>query len=104
MSELKPTTPEERKEWREHQTQPPITYMDKRVLRLIAHIDRLEAENAKLREALARMVKLNCPLTGKPSRDELVKFWQYEKSQGRAEADDQLFALDVLAMAALPQP
>lgn len=39
------------------------------------------------------------PLTGNPSHQQLVEFWEYEKTQGREEADDQLFILSVLAEA-----
>ena len=49
-----------------------------------------------LLEAVERLVKLNMPLTGNPTHEHLVEFWEYEKTQGRGEADDQLFVLSVL--------
>ena len=49
-----------------------------------------------LLDALKRMMAMNCPLTGNPSHQTLVEFWEYEKTQGRGEADDQLFALSAI--------
>ena len=54
---------------------------------------------AQLVEALRRVMDLDCPLTGNPSHAELVEHWEYEKTQGRGEADDRLFALAALAAA-----
>lgn len=60
---------------------------------------RLIAAAPDLLEALKIIVGNNCPLTGNPSRAELVEHWEYEKSQGRGEADDHLFALAAIAKA-----
>lgn len=61
---------------------------------------KLASDNQLLRQALKALMDLDCPLTGNPSHDTLVEHWTYEKSQGRGEADDRLFALDVLAKTA----
>lgn len=50
-----------------------------------------------LLEALQRT--LYQPLTGNPSYEGLVEFWEYEKEQGRGEADDMLFALATIEKA-----
>lgn len=60
---------------------------------------RLIAAAPDLLEALKIIMDNNCPLTGNPSRAELVKHWEYEKSQGHGEADDHLFALAAIAKA-----
>lgn len=62
-------------------------------------IDQIKRHAVELLEALERLVALDCPLTGNPSHERLVEFWEYEKSQGRGEADDQLFALAAIAKA-----
>ena len=62
-------------------------------------LEALAGSHDELLEALERMVKLNMPLTGAPSHAELVEFWEYEKTQGRGEADDQLFVLAAIAKA-----
>jgi hypothetical protein len=64
-----------------------------------AHYECLLRVNAELVEALKRVMDNDCPLTGNPSHAELVEHWEYEKSQGRGEADDRLFALAALAKA-----
>lgn len=53
----------------------------------------------ELLEALQRMLDLDCPLTGKPTRAELIEHWEYEESQGNGAAEDNLFALAVIAKA-----
>ncbi|MNS62737.1 hypothetical protein D3C71_1285740 [compost metagenome] len=58
---------------------------------------RLIAAAPDLLEALQRT--LYQPLTGDPSHERLVEFWEYEKTQGRGEADDMLFALAALKKA-----
>lgn len=50
-----------------------------------------------LLEALQRT--LYQPLTGNPSHERLVEFWEYEKTQGRGDADDMLFALAAIKKA-----
>ena len=60
---------------------------------------RLIAAAPDLLEALKRVMDNDCPLTGNPSHAELVEHWEYEKSQGRGEADDRLFALAAIAKA-----
>ena len=57
---------------------------------------RLMAAAPDLLQALKRVMDSNCPLTGNPSHQTLVEFWEYEKTQGRGEADDQLFALSAI--------
>lgn len=52
-----------------------------------------------LLEALKRIMDVDCPLTGDPSHQELVEHWEYEKSQGRGEAEDRLFALYAISKA-----
>jgi len=70
----------------------PLTAEDEQVLRVI--------ESAPLLlDAVERLVKLNMPLAGEPTHEELVDFWEYEKSVGRGEADDQLFVLAALKAA-----
>lgn len=59
----------------------------------------LMAEAPRLLEAVERLVNLNLPLTGNPTHEQLVEFWEYEKTVGRGEADDQLFVLSVLKAA-----
>jgi hypothetical protein len=60
---------------------------------------RLIAAAPDLLEALKRVMDNDCPLTGNPSHMELVEHWEYEKSQGRGEADDRLFALTAIGKA-----
>lgn len=50
----------------------------------------------ELLEALSRLMQNDCPLMGDPSYEQLIEHWEYEKTQGRGEADDQLFALRTL--------
>lgn len=57
---------------------------------------KLIAAAPKLLEALRRMLDLNCPLTGDPSRERLIEHWEYERSQGNGAAEDNLFALAVI--------
>lgn len=52
-----------------------------------------------LLEALVRLMTNDCPLTGNPTYGELVEHWEYEDSQGRGEAQDQLLALRAVAKA-----
>lgn len=59
----------------------------------------LIATAPELLEALQRMLELNCPLIGDPSRAELIEHWEYEHSQGNGAAEDNLFALAVIAKA-----
>lgn len=58
-----------------------------------------ESVEVDLLEALTRVMDLDCPLTGNPTHAELVEHWEYEKTQGRGEADDRLFALAAIAKA-----
>lgn len=58
-----------------------------------------ERRKEKVIYALQRMVAMDCPLTGNPSISELIDHWQYEQSQGNGAAEDNLFALSVLAEA-----
>ena len=60
---------------------------------------RLISAALELLEACERLMDIHCPLTGNPSREQLVAFWEYEKTQGRGEADDQLFALAAISKA-----
>lgn len=59
----------------------------------------LARQRADLLTALRRIMDLECPLTGNPTHAELVEHWEYEKTQGRGEADDRLFALAAIARA-----
>lgn len=52
-----------------------------------------------LLEAIQRLMANHCPLTGIQTHESLVDFWEYEKTQGRGEADDELFALAAIAKA-----
>jgi hypothetical protein len=60
---------------------------------------RLIAAAPNLLEALKRIMYNDCLIIGNPSHIELVKHWEYEKSQGCGEADDRLFALAAIAKA-----
>lgn len=53
----------------------------------------------KLLEALQKMLDLECPLTGNPTREELIEHWEYEQSQGNGAAEYHLFAWSVIAEA-----
>lgn len=64
-----------------------------------AELRRLHALNQELLDALKRVMDVDCPLNGDPSHKELVEHWEYEKTQGRGEADDRLFALAAIAKA-----
>lgn len=52
-----------------------------------------------LLEALRRLMILNCPLTGNPSTETLLRHWEYEKAEGNGAAKYYLFALVALAKA-----
>lgn len=59
-------------------------------------------DNAVLRAKLTKAVKiirtlLPCPLTGNPTDEKLVEFWQSEHEQGRGEAQTVLTAYRFLA-------
>lgn len=66
---------------------------------IAAHRIELMNQRDELLLALRRVIDIECPLTGNPTHAELVEHWKYEKSQGRGEADDRLFALAVIAKA-----
>lgn len=63
---------------------------------------RLHALNQELLHALKRIMDNDCPLSGNPSHSVIVEYWEYEKSQGRGEAEDRLFALAAIAKATAP--
>lgn len=65
----------------------------------VEHFNAVKAERDELLKALKQIMDNACPLTGNPSHAELVEHWEYEKTQGRGEADDQLFALAAIAKA-----
>ena len=65
---------------------------------------KLIAAAPKLLEALRRILDLDCPLTGDPSRERLIEHWEWEQSQGNGAAEDNLFALAVIAEALGEQP
>lgn len=82
-----------------------LTFQDESyALGLARGIKQGEALRGELLEAVERLVQLNMPLTGNPTHEQLVEFWQYEKSVGRGEADDQLFVLEVIDRAKAVQP
>ena len=60
---------------------------------------RLIAAAPELLEALIRMLPYNIPLTGNPSHQALIEHWEYEKSLGSGEAEDQLFMLEAISNA-----
>lgn len=64
----------------------------------------LIAQAPRLLEALERVMDNNCPLIGSPSMDDLIDYWQLEKSRGRGEAEDMIFALEAIAAATGGQP
>ena len=49
-----------------------------------------------LLSALIKLLENDRPLSGNPTHAQLVEHWEYEKTQGRGEADDQLFALSLV--------
>ena len=72
----------------------------------LSHINKIEYAYTKaepdqlldqLAEALRKVMDNNCPMTGNPTNQELVEFWQYEASEGRGEATDMLAALSALS-------
>lgn len=64
------------------------------------HRDRTAAMGAgDLLASLRAVMDMDCPITGNPSHEELVEFWEYEKTQGRGEADTRLAALRAIANA-----
>jgi hypothetical protein len=71
-----------------------VTLVDDRYLATLVHQSQ---QNIRLLEALVRLMNNDCPLTGDPTYEELVEHWEYERSVGRGGADDQLFALSVIA-------
>lgn len=60
-------------------------------------LELLQEQRDELLKAL--LLAQYVPLTGNPTHQELVEFWEYEKTQGRGDADDQLFILSVIAKA-----
>ena len=60
---------------------------------------RLIAAAPELLVALQRVMDIDQPIIGTPTHAQLVEYWEYEKSQGRGEADDRLFALAAIAKA-----
>jgi len=62
-------------------------------------IERLSAQRDQLLAALESILDNYCPLTGNPTHDDLVEFWEDEKAEGRGDADIQLNALAAIAAA-----
>ena len=46
--------------------------------------------------SLKAIMENGCPLTGNPTHAELIEFWEYEKSQGRGDADIHIAALNAI--------
>lgn len=42
---------------------------------------------------LKKMVDLQCPITGNPSYEDLIKYWKYEEQEGRGIATDMIDAI-----------
>ncbi len=55
-------------------------------------------------EALQRLLRNSCPLSGDPTHAELIEFWISEQKKGREAAGDMLFALRAIAKATEEQP
>lgn len=51
----------------------------------------------QMAEALQKVMDNDCPYTGNPSHEEIVRFWEEEKDQGRGEAAGMLAALAALS-------
>jgi hypothetical protein len=48
---------------------------------------------------LKKMVDLQCPITGNPSYEELIKYWEYEGQEGRGIATDMIDAIYAITQA-----
>ena len=59
----------------------------------------LIAAAPELLEALKRLMVLSYPYSGTPSMKDMLEYWEHEKTQGRGEAEDRLFALAAIAKA-----
>lgn len=53
----------------------------------------------ELLSSLKDMVDMDCPLIGSPSKEDLLDFWEHEKSQGRGIAGEMLTALNAITKA-----
>ena len=45
---------------------------------------------------LKKLVDINCPITGYPSYQELIKYWKFEEQEGRGIASDMINAINAI--------
>lgn len=57
------------------------------------------AQRDELLASLKAVMDHDCPITGNFTHAELIEHWEYEKTQGRGEADMRITALNAIARA-----
>lgn len=64
-----------------------------RIVNNVEELNIADKLNEELLKHLKKLVDMNCPLTGNPSYEQLIEFWQYEEKEGRGIARDMINAI-----------
>lgn len=57
---------------------------------------KIEVQRDDLLINLKKLVDINCPMTGNPSYQELIEFWEFEEKEGRGIAKDMISAIKAI--------